>query len=54
MTSWAWADLGGALASLVTAPLKLTGDKLSLRVLVDRGSVEVFASGGAVAVSSDM
>lgn len=35
----------------VTAPLDLRGKKLSLRVLVDRGSVEVFANGGRVAMS---
>ncbi len=35
----------------VSAPLKLRGGKLFLRVLVDRGSVEVFADGGRVALS---
>lgn len=35
----------------VSAPLKLGDGVLRLRVLVDRGSVEVFASGGRVALS---
>jgi fructan beta-fructosidase len=34
-----------------TAPLKLTDGRLKLRGLVDRGSVEVFADGGRVALS---
>jgi fructan beta-fructosidase len=34
-----------------TIPLKLVGGKVRLRLLVDRGSVEVFANDGAVAVS---
>jgi fructan beta-fructosidase len=35
----------------VSAPLKLIDGKLRLRTLVDRGSVEVFGNGGAVALS---
>jgi fructan beta-fructosidase len=35
----------------VTAPVKLVADRIRLRVLVDRGSVEVFANGGQVAMS---
>jgi fructan beta-fructosidase len=35
----------------VTAPAKLSDGKLALRVLVDRGSVEVFANDGQVAMS---
>ncbi|MDB5310227.1 MAG: 2,6-beta-D-fructofuranosidase [Gemmataceae bacterium] len=35
----------------VTAPLAIRNGRLSLRVLVDRGSVEVFAGGGLVAMS---
>ncbi len=34
------------------AKLNLSGDKLTLRVLVDRGSVELFAGGGRVAIST--
>jgi fructan beta-fructosidase len=34
------------------APLSLEGSKLSLRALVDRGSVELFAGNGAVAIST--
>ncbi len=36
----------------VTAPLTLDDGKLRLRVLVDRGSVEVFANEGRVAISA--
>lgn len=35
----------------VTAPVEVRGGELDLRVLVDRGSVEVFAQGGRVAMS---
>ncbi len=35
-----------------TAPLPLTGGKLSLTILLDRGSIEVFASGGIVTMAS--
>jgi sucrose-6-phosphate hydrolase SacC (GH32 family) len=35
----------------VTAPVKITDDLLDLKVLVDRGSVEVFAGSGRVAMS---
>ncbi len=35
----------------VSAPVKLRNGKLYLRILVDRGSVEVFADGGRVALS---
>ena len=35
----------------VSAPVKPSGDLLKLRVLVDRGSIEVFADGGRVAMS---
>ena len=35
----------------VSAPLKPSGDVLKLRVLVDRGSIEVFADGGHIAMS---
>jgi fructan beta-fructosidase len=35
----------------VTAPAKLRGGSLRLRVLVDRGSIEVFVNGGEVAMS---
>ncbi len=35
----------------VSAPLKFEGNVLRLRVLVDRGSIEVFADGGRTAIS---
>jgi hypothetical protein len=35
----------------VSAPLKLAGGKIRLRVLADRGSVEVFGNDGRVALS---
>ncbi len=35
----------------VTAPLKPEGGRVRLRVLVDRGSIEVFGNDGAVALS---
>jgi fructan beta-fructosidase len=44
------ARAGQLVVGRLTAPLKLDG-KLRLRVLVDRGSIEVFASDGRVAVS---
>src|SRR5207247_10151535 len=33
------------------APLKQTGGKIRLRILVDRGSIEVFSNDGQVALS---
>jgi hypothetical protein len=35
----------------IRAPLALAGGVLSLRILLDRGSVELFAGDGAVAIS---
>jgi sucrose-6-phosphate hydrolase SacC (GH32 family) len=35
----------------ITAPVKSTDGRLRLQVLVARGSIEVFAGGGAVAMS---
>jgi len=35
-----------------TAPLKLDGHRLTLRLLVDRTSLEVFGNGGEVSMSS--
>ena len=47
-----WDRAAGVLeVADIKAPLPTTGDELSLRVLVDRGSVEVFAAEGLVAVA---
>ena len=35
----------------VSAPVKVEGTMLRLRILVDRGSIEVFADGGRVAMA---
>ena len=45
------AAKGTLTCGRVTAPLKPRDGRVSLRVLVDRGSVELFADGGAVAIS---
>jgi fructan beta-fructosidase len=42
---------GTLICKNVTAPLKIVDGVVKLRVLVDRGSVEVFANGGTVALS---
>jgi fructan beta-fructosidase len=55
-------DVGGILVSYdaseqmlttgtIRAPLRVADGRLSLRILLDRGSVEVFAEEGAVALS---
>jgi sucrose-6-phosphate hydrolase SacC (GH32 family) len=36
----------------VSAPLNEANQRIRLRVLVDRGSIEVFGNGGAVAISA--
>ena len=45
------AAKGTLTCGRVAAPLKPRDGRVSLRVLVDRGSVELFADGGAVAIS---
>ncbi|MBT7300308.1 MAG: hypothetical protein HN849_12380, partial [Victivallales bacterium] len=47
-----WDRAAGVLeVADIKAPLPTTGTELLLRILVDRGSVEVFAAGGLVAVA---
>jgi fructan beta-fructosidase len=36
----------------VTAPITLTDNRVQLRILIDRGSIEVFANDGALAISA--
>ncbi|HAM26766.1 MAG TPA: glycosyl hydrolase family 32 [Microbacteriaceae bacterium] len=44
----------GSFASIESAPIPLLDGALHLRVLVDRGSVEVFAHGGAVSLTEQV
>lgn len=43
---------GTLTSGAATAPLKLTGDRLKLRILVDRPSMEVYADYGQVSLST--